>query len=344
MTDFMAAHPGGAGRIAMVEGQDLSKFWDVYKLHHREHIAALMGSFRIGSLSPEDYATVKGETHFDNPYANDPPRALHPRARIASTCPWNAEPPVDELQKTFVTPNELFFVRNHNPVPDIDPDAWRLTVEACPELGIPQPTQFSLQDLLGRLPRHEVLATLQCAGNRQRDFIEEGRPLYVAPSWENGAMGTARWAGVRVRDLLRACGADVDALALGTKSAGDARIVNFIAEDVSRLPPIPTPPAPPRRPAARFRPTHPHYWRLQCRRLSAAALRTLPRFARPRARLFVFLPLSCPGPPLAARRRESATPRGGGGPRGAAGGRDRDAVRERACSNVLLILNLNSKI
>jgi sulfite oxidase len=236
MTDFMAAHPGGAGRIAMVEGQDLSKFWDVYKLHHRQHIAALMTRFRIGTLSPEDYATVKNETHFDNPYVNDPVRALHPRARIASTCPWNAEPPVDELQKNFITPNDLFFVRNHNPVPDTDIDSWTLTIEPCPALGISQASRFTFQDLLHKLPRHEVLSTLQCAGNRQRDLIETDRPLYVAPSWENGAIGTARWAGVRVSDLLRACGADVDALALGSKSTGDARIVNFIAEDVSPAP------------------------------------------------------------------------------------------------------------
>ncbi len=29
---------------------------------------------------------------------------------------------------SYLTPNELFFVRHHLPVPDIDPAAYRLTV------------------------------------------------------------------------------------------------------------------------------------------------------------------------------------------------------------------------
>jgi hypothetical protein len=37
-----------------------------------------------------------------------------------------------ELVKSFFTPNDLFFVRTHNPVPDIKEEDWTLTVEACP--------------------------------------------------------------------------------------------------------------------------------------------------------------------------------------------------------------------
>ncbi len=43
--------------------------------------------------------------------------------------------------------------------------------------------------------------------------------------------GNAKWTGVRVLDVLRACGADVDAIALGKQSTGGMKIVNFIAED-----------------------------------------------------------------------------------------------------------------
>jgi sulfite oxidase len=55
-----------------------------------------------------------------------------------------------------------------------------------------------------KFPRHEVVSALQCAGNRQEDFISDDRPLYVAPHWRGGAIGNAKWAGVKVRDLLRA--------------------------------------------------------------------------------------------------------------------------------------------
>ena len=57
------------------------------------------------------------------------------------------------------------------------------------------------------------------------------RPLYVAPHWRNGAIGCARWAGVRVRDVLNACGVDVDAISLARKGTNGIKIVNFIAED-----------------------------------------------------------------------------------------------------------------
>ena len=63
--------------------------------------------------------------------------------------------------------------------------------------------------------------------------MTEDRPLYVAPHWRNGAIGCAKWAGVKVRDVLRECGMDVDAIALGKKSA-NAKIANFIAYDTAR--------------------------------------------------------------------------------------------------------------
>lgn len=71
-----------------------------------------------------------------NSYALDPirDRALHVRAKA----PFNAEPPPELLLKSFVTPNELFFVRNHLPVPDIrDVDAFTLKLSG---LGLKQGT------------------------------------------------------------------------------------------------------------------------------------------------------------------------------------------------------------
>lgn len=61
--------------------------------------------------------------------------------------------------------------------------------------------------------------------------MSDGRPLYVAPHWRNGAIGNAKWGGARLRDVLRACGMDVDGIVLGHKSLNGVKIVNFIAED-----------------------------------------------------------------------------------------------------------------
>lgn len=71
-----------------------------------------------------------------NRYALDPIRdpALHVRAKA----PFNAEPPPELLLQSFVTPNELFFVRNHLPVPDIqDLNAFTLKLSG---LGLQQGT------------------------------------------------------------------------------------------------------------------------------------------------------------------------------------------------------------
>ena len=46
--------------------------------------------------------------------------------QINSGKPFNAEPPSELLVEGWVTPNELFFKRNHLPVPDIKLHDYRL--------------------------------------------------------------------------------------------------------------------------------------------------------------------------------------------------------------------------
>uniref|UniRef100_A0A7S4L5J1 Cytochrome b5 heme-binding domain-containing protein n=1 Tax=Paramoeba aestuarina TaxID=180227 RepID=A0A7S4L5J1_9EUKA len=231
MTPFLDAHPGGAGRIEMVDGFDLGKFWAVYRLHDRPHIRQLLTEYLIGSLSPEDMAKVSEETVFEDMYSADPQRDKS-KLRIPSEHPWNSEPAsLRTLVDTFFTPNDVFFVRNHNPVPVLDEETWRLEIGANPENGIMKDYSFSLQELKTLFKKHRVVATLQCAGNRQEDYVSESRPLYVAPHWRNGAIGCALWGGVRVRDVLGYCGMDVDGISAGRTLLKNAKIVNFIAED-----------------------------------------------------------------------------------------------------------------
>jgi sulfite oxidase len=229
VTVFLDAHPGGSGRIEMASGSDLSHFWNVYQLHHRPHIKALLEEFRIGNLSDEDRKRVEEDGAFGDAYLNDPKRDLEDM-RLVTRAPFNAEPKLKTLMNSFHTPNDKFFVRNHNAVPDIDPEEWRLEIEANPACGL-KAHSFTLAELK-KLPKYEVTAALQCAGNRQEDYVTPDRPLYVAPHWRNGAIGNAKWGGVRVRDVLGACGMPVDDMSLGKKHFPDAQIVNFIGADV----------------------------------------------------------------------------------------------------------------
>jgi sulfite oxidase len=95
-------------------------------------------------------------------------------------------------------------------VPDITADEYRLTVSGK---GIKKRT-FTLEELK-KFPKHEVVTTLQCAGNRREDLNDNNHKIFIAPHWVVGAMSTARWGGVRLRDVLEECGLPVDKIALG---------------------------------------------------------------------------------------------------------------------------------
>src|SRR5438093_7210711 len=104
------------------------------------------------------------------------------------------EMPMDVL-KTWITPVPHFFVRNHMHEPStLDPSTWILTISG----EVEQPLTLSLADLK-KLEPHSVINTLECAGNG-RAFQQ---PHVPGVQWERGAVGTARFSGPRMRDLLQ---------------------------------------------------------------------------------------------------------------------------------------------
>jgi sulfite oxidase len=105
-----------------------------------------------------------------------------------------------------ITPEELFFVRNHAPVPEIDGDAFRLSVGGLVERSL----ELSLDDLTREFQHHTVEATLLCAGNR-RDELIAVREIPGEVPWGAEAIGNARWGGVALRDVLAAASVGADA-------------------------------------------------------------------------------------------------------------------------------------
>lgn len=98
---------------------------------------------------------------------------------------------------TWITPVERFFVRSHMYAPAVDGGSWRLRVGG----EVATPVTFSLEDLK-KLPRVELVSVLECAGNG-RSFY---RPTIIGMPWEHGGVGNARWAGVRLADVLQKAG------------------------------------------------------------------------------------------------------------------------------------------
>jgi DMSO/TMAO reductase YedYZ molybdopterin-dependent catalytic subunit len=103
-----------------------------------------------------------------------------------------------EFLESWLTPTPHFFVRNHMHEPStMDADTWRLSISG----EVDNPLSLSLAEL-ARIAPHTVTNTLECAGNG-RAFQN---PHVPGVQWQRGAVGTARFRGPRLHDLLQRAG------------------------------------------------------------------------------------------------------------------------------------------
>ncbi|MFI5897687.1 sulfite oxidase [Actinoplanes sp. NPDC051513] len=103
----------------------------------------------------------------------------------------------------YLVPVDRFFVRDHTSTPLIDADTWRLTVDGAGLRG--GPIQLSLAELR-RLPSETAIATVECAGNGRSFFTTQQAQAVTGTAWRLGAVGVARWRGVRLSTVLRRAG------------------------------------------------------------------------------------------------------------------------------------------
>jgi sulfite oxidase len=121
------------------------------------------------------------------------------RLIVRSVRPEDLETPVS-LLNTWITPNDLFYVRTHTYPPSIDDAAareWSVKVDG----EVERPLTISI-DEMKKMTRATVTVTLECAGNG-RAFFD---PPVAGIQWEKGAVGTARWTGVRLSEILAKAG------------------------------------------------------------------------------------------------------------------------------------------
>jgi DMSO/TMAO reductase YedYZ molybdopterin-dependent catalytic subunit len=104
--------------------------------------------------------------------------------------------PLEALREP-ITPVGLHYLLIHYDIPSVDPASWRLTVDGLVE----RPLELALRELRER-PRTEVVSTMECAGNGRARL----EPHVVSQPWILEAVGTGRWAGVRLRDVLQEAG------------------------------------------------------------------------------------------------------------------------------------------
>src|SRR5438105_2272010 len=119
---------------------------------------------------------------------------------LLTTRPPQLETPFSVFNEGLLTPNDAFFVRYHlSQVPtSIDPEKFALTVKG----KVNSPLTLSLSELKTKFEPIEIVAVNQCSGNG-RGF---SNPRVAGGQMGNGAMGNARWKGVRLKDVLNKAG------------------------------------------------------------------------------------------------------------------------------------------
>jgi len=120
--------------------------------------------------------------------------------KVHTKVPANAEPALAALAKEWITPVELFYVRSHAPVPEVDTEAYRLAVTGM----VRQPLELSLAELSASKRQQTVTATMTCAGNRRSEHSRVKQVKGVP--WEAGAIGNAQWTGVPLAAVLKRAG------------------------------------------------------------------------------------------------------------------------------------------
>ncbi|MFD6760057.1 sulfite oxidase [Streptomyces roseolus] len=132
----------------------------------------------------------------------------------------NAEARFDAFGDTgLLTPADRFFVRNHTSTPVLDAADWRLTLWGDGLHGR-TPVHFTYGQLRD-LPSVTRTALVECAGNgRSLYATQQGQPV-SGTAWTLGAVGAARWRGVRLAEVLRRAGLARDAVDLLPRGLDD---------------------------------------------------------------------------------------------------------------------------
>jgi len=118
------------------------------------------------------------------------------RLIVRSARPQDLETP-SHLLTSWITPNELFYVRSHFYTPAIREAEWTLRIDG----EVDAPLMLTL-DAMRQLASKTIAVTMECAGNG-RSFHD---PPVAGVQWEKGAVGTARWTGVPLVEVLTRAG------------------------------------------------------------------------------------------------------------------------------------------
>ena len=138
------------------------------------------------------------------------------------------ETPFPVFDRGVFTPNDQFFVRWHlAAIPtSIDARSFRVRIHGA----VQHEVALGLAELSREFEHVEIAAVNQCAGNSRGFF----KPRVAGGEWGNGAMGNARWTGVRLKDILDRAGVKAGAVQVRFNGA-DAGVIPATPDFVKSL-------------------------------------------------------------------------------------------------------------
>ena len=142
--------------------------------------------------------------------------------------PPNYETPASYF-KELITPNDAFFVRYHLAhIPEVKLADWKLTIGGD---EAERPAEYDMAALKNGFESVEVVAVCLCSGNRRG----LSQPHVQGIEWGHGAMGNARWRGVRLKDVLAKAGVKKEALEVSFNGA-DTGVIDQTPDFVKSIP------------------------------------------------------------------------------------------------------------
>ncbi|MBF0424750.1 MAG: sulfite oxidase [Magnetococcales bacterium] len=200
------------GRVPAPEGL-LQQFATDPEAADREVFGRVACADRRGFLKGAGLATMSAMLGATIPFARNMPSGFIPVAlaeealagiagkeglALLGDKPLNLETPAHLLDDA-VTSTARHFVRNHGTVPEnVDAAAWTLTIDG----EVTHPLTLTIADLKQKFPVVSQQAVIECGGNGRAFF----NPPTKGNQWTVGAVGCAKWTGVRLADILKAAG------------------------------------------------------------------------------------------------------------------------------------------
>jgi DMSO/TMAO reductase YedYZ molybdopterin-dependent catalytic subunit len=167
----------------------------------RRRLLAGAGALGVTALAGSSSAKASNPNIVQLPFVNGnrPLSSDFPQKSnmiLQRTRPPLLETPFEVFDQGVLTPRDRFYVRWHlaNIPTSVDPATFRLVIRG----HVNKTVSLTLDEIATKFERFEIVAVNQCSGNGRGFFS----PRVPGGEWANGAMGNARWIGVRLKDLL----------------------------------------------------------------------------------------------------------------------------------------------